>query len=338
MSVRFAFVGFRHGHIHDLYKRANGREDVEVVAACEADDAARGAAAAAGANVTHSDSERMLGEVDCDVVAIGEYFARRGSAATHALNAGKHVIVDKPLCTSLDELDEIERIAGERNLTVGCMLSMRDHGQTIGARNMIRQGTIGEVHAISFGGQHPLLLGSRPGWYFEEGKHGGTINDLAIHAIDCLPWITGLEFESVNAARCWNAFAPEFPHFRDGAQMMLTMDNGCGVLGDVSYFMPDRAGYSLPFYWRYTFWGRDGVLEAGTTQDTIQVAWKDSERVESRSIPEDRSGGYLQAFLDDIRGEAEEGERSTESVIRAARTVLKIQRAADENAHDVSLR
>ncbi len=338
MSVRFAFVGFRHGHIHDLYKRANGRNDLEVVAACESDDAARAAAAAAGVNVTHSDSERMLDEVDCDVVAIGEYFARRGSAAIHALNEGKHVIVDKPLCTSLDELDEIERIAGQRNLTVGCMLSMRDHGQTIGARNMIRQGTIGEIHAISFGGQHPLLPGSRPGWYFEEGKHGGTINDLAIHAIDCLPWITGLDFETVNAARCWNAFAPEFPHFRDGAQMMLSMDNGCGVLGDVSYFMPDKAGYSLPFYWRYTFWGRDGVLEAGTTQDTIQVAWKDSERVESRSIPEDRSGGYLQAFLEDIRGEAEEGERSTESVIRAARTVLKIQKAADENAHDVHLR
>lgn len=338
MSVRFAFVGFRHGHIQDLYKRANGRDDVEVVAACESDDAARAAATAAGVNVTHSDPDRMLDEVNCDVVAIGEYFARRGSAAIYALTAGKHVIVDKPLCTSLDELDEIERISSERNLTVGCMLSMRDHGQTIGARNMIRQGTIGEVHAISFGGQHPLLLGSRPGWYFEEGKHGGTINDLAIHAIDCLPWITGLEFESVNAARCWNAFAPEFPHFRDGAQMMLTMNNGCGVLGDVSYFMPDRAGYSLPFYWRYTFWGRDGVLEAGTTQDTIQVAWKDSEGVESRSIPEDRAGGYLQAFLEDIRGEAVEGERCTESVIRAAGTVLKIQMAADENAHDVFLR
>ena len=197
----------------------------------------------------------MLRDVDCDVVAIGEYFARRGSAAIHALNEGKHVIVDKPLCTSLDELDEIERIAGETELKVGCMLSMRDHGQTIGARKLIREGAIGEIHAISFGGQHPLMLGKRPGWYFEEGKHGGTINDLAIHAIDCLPWITGLEFETANAARCWNAFAPEYPHFHDGAQMMLTMDNGCGVLGDVSYFMPDKAGYSLPFYWRYTFWG-----------------------------------------------------------------------------------
>lgn len=338
MSVRFAFVGFRHAHIHDLYKRAVAHDDVEVVAACESDEAARAAAGAAGARITHSDPSGMLRDVDCDVVAIGEYFARRGSAAIHALNEGKHVIVDKPLCTSLDELDEIERIAGETELKVGCMLSMRDHGQTIGARKLIREGTIGEIHAISFGGQHPLMLGKRPGWYFEEGKHGGTINDLAIHAIDCLPWITGLEFESVNAARCWNAFAPEFPHFHDGAQMMLTMDNGCGVLGDVSYFMPDKAGYSLPFYWRYTFWGRDGVLEAGTTQDTIQVAWKDSERVETRPVPEDRSGGYLEAFLRDIKCDAESGERHTESVIRAARTVLRIQKAADENAHDVALR
>ena len=135
------------------------------------------------------------------------------------------------------------------------MLSMRDHGQTIGARNMIREGTIGEIHAISFGGQHPLMLGSRPGWYFEEGKHGGTINDLAIHAIDCLPWITGLEFEIGQRRQVLECLRAGVSALSDGAQMMLTMDNGCGVLGDVSYFMPDKAGYSLPFYWRYTFWG-----------------------------------------------------------------------------------
>ena len=171
MSVRFAFVGFRHAHIHDLYRRAAGRDGVEVVAACEQDEAARAAAERAGVAVTHSDPGQMLNEVDCDVVAIGEYFARRGGAAIHALNEGKHVIVDKPLCTRLEEVDEIERIASEKDLRVGCMLSMRDHGQTIGARNMIQEGTIGEVHAISFGGQHPLMLGSRPGWYFEEGGH-----------------------------------------------------------------------------------------------------------------------------------------------------------------------
>jgi predicted dehydrogenase len=337
MSIRFAFAGFRHGHINDLYRLAGERDDTEVVAACEEHEPTRTKLSDGKVAFTHTNIDKMLDEVDCDVVAIGDYYARRGSIAIQALKMGKHVIADKPLCTSLDELDEIERISGEKGLSVGTMLTMRDHGQTIGVKQMIEEGVIGEVHAMSFGGQHPLMLGSRPEWYFEKGKHGGTINDIAIHAIDVVPWMTGLEFDTVKSARCWNAFATDFPHFKDGAQMMLTMNNGCGLLGDVSYFMPDKAGYSLPFYWRYTFWGREGVIETSTTTKEIIVARHNSEKVESRPLPADTSGGYLEAFLKDMRGEATPLERGTVAVIKAARTALKIQQAGDENLFDVKL-
>tara|TARA_B100001123_G_scaffold280051_1_gene311996 strand:- start:2861 stop:3874 length:1014 start_codon:yes stop_codon:yes gene_type:complete len=337
MSIRFAFAGFRHGHINDLYRLAGERVDTEVVGACEEHEPSRSKLEGGKLQITHSSIDEMLNEVDCDAVAIGDYYAKRGSIAIQALELGKHVIADKPLCTSLDELGEIERISKDKGLSVGTMLTMRDHGQTIGVKQMIEEGVIGEVHAMSFGGQHPLMLGSRPEWYFEVGKHGGTINDIAIHAVDCIPWMTGLEFDTVKSARCWNAFAPDFPHFNDGAQMMLTMNNGCGLLGDVSYFMPDRAGYSLPFYWRYTFWGREGVIETSTTTKEIVVARHNSEAIESRALPADTSGGYLESFLRDIRGEAVTEERCTAAVIKAARTALKIQQAGDENLHDVKL-
>lgn len=112
MPIRFAFVGFRHGHIQDLYKRATDLKETGVVAACEEDAAAREEVSAKGVvKVTHSDFERMLREVPCDVVAVGDTFGRRGELAIRALSAGKHMIVDKPLCTRLGELDEIARIA-----------------------------------------------------------------------------------------------------------------------------------------------------------------------------------------------------------------------------------
>ena len=34
-----------------------------------------------------------------------------------------------------------------------------------------------------FTAQHPLLYGTRAKWYFEEGKHGGSINDIGVHAV-----------------------------------------------------------------------------------------------------------------------------------------------------------
>ena len=335
MALRFAFSGFRHGHIYSLYKKVAETDGTEVAAACEDDAEARAEAVEKGVEITHSNLADLLAEVDCDVVAVGDYFVRRGSLEIQALKAGKHVIADKPLCTDLGELEEIERLSGEKDLKVGCMLTMRNRAQTVGARDLIREGAIGEVHAIAFGGQHPLNLGSRAKWYFEPGKHGGTITDIAIHAADCLPWMTGLEFSTVKAARCWNAFAPELPHFEDGAQMMLTMTNGCGVLGDVSYFMPDRGGHSLPFYWRMTFFGRDGILEIATTVNAITLT-VEGEAV-PRPPPEVTSGGYFEGFLKDIRGESGAEDLDTAAVIKASRTVLTVQKAADENAHDVEL-
>ncbi|MBN1353006.1 Gfo/Idh/MocA family oxidoreductase [candidate division KSB1 bacterium] len=338
MVLKLAFEGFRHGHIFDLYKRADAAPEIEIVAACEEDPATRNAIMAAGtANITHDNYENMLKTVECDAVAVGDYYAKRGAIIYQALSRGKHVICDKPLCTSLEELNQIEHLCAEKHLKIGCMLDLRDTPQFIGVRKLVREGKIGDVHAISFGGQHPLLLGTRPDWYFEPGKHGGTINDIAIHAIDIIPWISGLEFTIINSARSWNAFATDFPHFKDAGQMMLTMNNGCGVLGDVSYFMPDSSGYSLPLYWRMTFWGRKGVLETSCVAGEILVAVDGEQQLSMLPLPEGNPGGYLEAFMRDVSGDIRGDALDTASVLRAARHTLMIQRAADLDLREVDL-
>lgn len=334
MALRFGFVGFRHGHIYSLVKEVEASHKTDLVAACEEHVDTRAEATAKGVVLTHNSAEDLIAHADCDVIGIGDYYTRRGSLVIAALKAGKHAITDKPLCTSLDELDEIARLAKEKKLSVGCMFTMRGSRQMHGLRQLILGGAIGEVHAISFGGQHPLNLGSRASWYFEPGKHGGTINDIGVHAIDAIPWMTGLQFKTINAARCWNAFAPEYPHFKDGAQMMLTMTNGCGVLGDVSYFMPDQGGYSLPYYWRMTIWGREGVLETATVSQTVTQTV--NGRLEHQPLPEVPTG-YFEQFLKDIEGQSEPNDLTTEEVIASSRTVLKIQQAGDEGLREVDL-
>jgi predicted dehydrogenase len=333
-----AFAGFRHGHITSLYALAQQWPEVEVVAACEEHAETRDQLISTGKiAITHVDVGRMLDEIDCDALAIGDYFARRGSLVLEALTRGKHAIVDKPLCTRLSEVAEMERITRSSDLKVGSMLTMRDSPQIGAARQLVRAGRIGEVHAVSFGGQHPLKLSSRPGWYFEEGKHGGTITDIGIHAIDTLPWVTGLQFKTVNAARSWNAFAPEYPHFHDAAQMMLTMDNGCGVLGDVSYFAPDRLGYSLPQYWRTTFWGRDGLIELSSTVDTLTVIGAQDAQIQQLAPAPVAKGGYLRSFLDDIAGLQPQSGLDTAAVLQSIRTAIQIQEAADHGVREFQL-
>ena len=328
-KIRVAFMGFRHGHIGDVYRRIQNRDDAEIVAACEEDEPVRRKLAAEGKfKITHDAFEAMLAEAPADVIAVGDYYGKRGRILIQALEHGCHVISDKPICTRLSELDTIEARARAKRLAVGCQLDMRDGVASTAARAAIQAGEIGEVHAISFGGQHPLMFGTRPGWYFEPGKHGGTINDIAIHAINTIPWITGRRFATVNSARNWNARLKEVPHFKDAAQMMLTMDNGCGVLGDVSYLMPDNFGGQIPLYWRFFFWGSAGILDIAADGVTL---YKNGEKT-PRVVPSPavKAGQYLESFLNEIKGTRQPDELSMQEVLASSRTALMIQRAADD--------
>ena len=271
--MKLAFLGFRHGHVMGLHQSAAQHPDVEIVAAVE-EDAAAAASLRSGGKVrlTHERIADVMSNVACDAVAIGDVYARRGALAITALEAGKHVIADKPLCTRLDELERIAKLSREKNRVVSCLLDLRDGGPYRTMRRLIRSGEIGDVHTVHFTAQHPLLLGTRPSWYFEPGAHGGTINDIAIHAIDLIPWLTGRSITGVVAARAWNARLPQHPQFQDAAQVMLKLDNGGGVLGDLSNLAPDGIGYSGEQYWRITCHGDAGVVETNYNAQSVTLS------------------------------------------------------------------
>lgn len=325
--IRLAFAGFRHDHIMDVYRRASSNPDIEIVAACEEDEASR-TDLAGKVDITHSNHAAMLHEVACDAVAVGEYYGKRGSVVIEALKRGKHVLSDKPLCISLAEFDEIKALTEQSGLQMILMLDLRDAGQYIKVRELVRSGAIGEVNSAFVGGQHALRLGVRPKWYFEPGKHGGTINDIGIHGFDIIEWITGRRFVEVIGARTWNALAPQFPHFHDGAQFMLKMDNGCGVTGDVSYFAPgDVKGSRFDPSWRVTLWGTDGVIE--TSHSTPITIWRNGQPSEIIEDTPGDPGGYLRSFLASVRGDAKNAKLTTSDSLRAAEVALKVQAAAD---------
>ena len=336
MSTKFAVAGFRHGHIFALVERIKESSDCELVACCEEHAETRESLKTnPDFSVLYDDFDKMLSEVDCDVVAVGDYYGKRGSLLIKALEAGKDVIADKPVCTSLEDLDQIEKIATEKGLKVGCMLDLRQNPAMVKMRQIIQDGILGDIHAVAFNGQHPLLWGSRPGWYFEAGKHGGTLNDIAVHGVDYLMWATGMKFSEIQAARTWNAFADECPSFNDSGQFMAQMENGCGVIADVSYAAPNSCGYSLPYYWEFTFWGKKGVMRATISADSVKLSLDGDKGISLISLPSSLPADYFEQFMNEKAGCP--GELTTAGVIEAARVVLKIQKAADDKEAYVAL-
>ncbi|MBO5721836.1 MAG: Gfo/Idh/MocA family oxidoreductase, partial [Lentisphaeria bacterium] len=98
MKIKIAVAGFRHGHIFSLLSAVKRSDKFELAGCCEEDTATR-EKLSANLQIDWSDYQKMLNELDCDAVAIGDYYGKRGAMAIAALKAGKHVIADKPLCT-----------------------------------------------------------------------------------------------------------------------------------------------------------------------------------------------------------------------------------------------
>lgn len=321
--INIAFAGMRHGHIFALYNMVKENPNFNLKGAYEEDKDGKAWAEGMGAEFNYNSLEELLSDKEVDAVALGGCFADRGGVAIKALRAGKHVIADKPLCTSLEELDEIEKLSKETGKKVSCMFTMRYDSKILSVKKLVESGALGEIVNISFGGQHPLMYGRRPDWYFEDGKYGGLINDIGIHAMDILPFALGINVKEVNAARCWNKYATDHPEFKDCGQFMLTADNGAGILGDVSYAIPDGVEFSLPYYWQFYVWGTKGMISFSLNEkETVYYLAGDKEpkKLENVEVEFD----YLTDVYRLINGE-KDVVLTTEETIKSMRKTLEIQ-------------
>ena len=330
--MRLAIVGFRHGHVGAIYNAAEKLEFVEVVACVEEDPAAReDIPAELGVALTHDTFDQALDEVEFDAVACVDYYAKRGPTVIKALEAGKHVVTDKPLCTEIAQLREIARLSRDNDLIVHIDLTMRYSAEACTFKKLVREGAIGELATATVFGQHGLGWGARPGWYFEEGKHGGTINDIMIHGIDTLRWVSGSEFSHViSAAASSLSDSPTPSFFQQSAQCFLAMDSGARMFGDASYLAP--AGHHAP--WRFFLWGSQGHIyyEPGQTP-LVQRAGEEVTPVELEPEPD------ITPFEDFAR-QVEFGAKpflDREECFKSTMAALTAQKAADTAARDLAV-
>ncbi len=321
-TVKFAFAGFRHGHIFSLYNRLKGHPVIQVVAACEPDPDARAAAEKAGVKFTHASYAELLADPAVDVVAVGEAYGNRGKLIVDALRAGKHVLSDKPFCITLAELDAIAAELQRTGLKLGCMLDLRTEANPRTALRLVREGVIGEVQGIQFNGMHPLNYKTgRPDWYFEKGMHGGTINDIGIHAFDYLPYLLDCPIKRAIAAHSANVAFPEVPWFQNQATFMLEFENGAVASGDVSYFAP---GFGHPAYWRFTIGGTKGMLEWNYNPGVLVMHPRSN--VDQIVHPDPFTTDYLDDFLGELDGKP--GNLTTALNLQTARLALQTQALA----------
>lgn len=326
--MNIAFAGFQHSHILVLYNMAKENPLYNIVGAVENIESYRLDAISKGVVFNYNTYEELLCDKDVEVIAIGACYGDRGLMAIKALEAGKHVICDKPLCTSISELDQIEKIAKEKNLIVSCMLTMRFEPVILSLKKLVESGKLGEINNVYFGGQHPLQYGRRPNWYYQQEKHGGVINDIAIHGVDILSYVFGGKLKDIYGARTWNKYAIEQPQFNDCGQIMFSLNNGAGVIADVSYAIPDGVEFNIPCYWQFFIWGTNGVVELSFNKQNAYYYLKgQTEKNDLELINPDVD--YLTDFINLIKG-SENVIVPMGEVLESTRATLKLQEYADK--------
>lgn len=145
MTLRVAVVGAGYWG-PNLARNFRASDDWELAVVCDLDEA-RARKVAAGADVETS-LERMLQRDDIDAVAIATPAGTHRSIAIAALEAGRHVLVEKPLAGSRAEAVDIVRVAHERDLTLMCDHTFCYTAVVQKIANVIASGELGKIHFI----------------------------------------------------------------------------------------------------------------------------------------------------------------------------------------------
>jgi predicted dehydrogenase len=183
--------------------------------------------------------------------------------ATDALNAGKHVLVEKPLAISAEAGERLCRLAERVSRVLMVEMTHRFMPPVVDARQLVQSGRLGKVLAVTetlF--ENVGLFGSLPSWMFSKEKAGGGVGlTSGIHLLDHVAWITGRPLSLQGA---WFGCSQTLGDIEDTASFFLTSDNGIPL--------------HLTLGWRSEGKSLEGSLCCHGTMGTLQVdcwgGWK----------------------------------------------------------------
>lgn len=142
----------------------------------------------------------ILSDPEIDLVSIASYDDAHFEQTLAALNNGKHVFVEKPLCRSLEELKAIKAaMLANPHLRMSSNLVLRAAPVYNWLRSLISEGALGEIYAFDgdylYGRLHKITQGWRKDVDDYSVMQGG-----GIHIVDLMIWLTGQAPVTVSAA------------------------------------------------------------------------------------------------------------------------------------------
>lgn len=205
---------------------------------CDLSAERRAAAARDWSVQTHARSDGLFADPNVGLVVVGTPPSAHTEPVLAALEAGKHVVCEKPFALRAADGDRMIDMAASRRLVLTVFQSRRWDPDYIAMREVARSGSIGEpfyLESFIGGYDHPCDL-----WHSHEPISGGTIYDWGSHYFD---WILQLFPEVVRTVeaqahkRVWHDVTNS-----DQVRVDLTFANGA----QASFLQSDIAAARKP--------------------------------------------------------------------------------------------
>lgn len=196
-------------------------------------------AARLGVSTAHADAAALIGDPAVAVVHVCTPNAQHYPQCLAALEAGKHVVAEKPLATSTREAEELVRVARRVDAVHAICQVYRYYPMVQALRDLAARGELGRLRAAHGTWLLEELLVIDPSHWMLDPRQMGpslTLADTGIHWWDLVEYTTGAAIREVfceTAALRANARAGE-----DTAAMVLRLDDGILATGAVSQAAP----------------------------------------------------------------------------------------------------
>jgi predicted dehydrogenase len=322
--MRLGLIGLK-GHQSVVLTGARQLGDVELVAVSDDDEQAlnrfvRDEPQARKAQ-KYADWRHLVEHAMLDVVCVCDENHLRAEQLLALAARSIHIVTEKPLTTTLDDLERLRSALAKSKSKLTMLLTMRHEARYVKMRELVQSGVIGEVAQIT--AQKSYRLEDRPEWFKSRQRLGGTIPYIGIHAIDLMSWVSGLHFRQV-AAFHGRIGSERIKETENHASLLFELSNGGSATARLDYLRPSPA----PTHGddRLRLAGTKGVLEARGGEGRLMLVTSDKE---PQLIDPGSARNLFAEFIEMVRSDRPY-RIPAEDCFYATEVVLKARDAADQ--------
>jgi myo-inositol 2-dehydrogenase/D-chiro-inositol 1-dehydrogenase len=225
-AVRFGLIGYGAWGQHHAATIAK-TEGAQLIAIAEPSEASRQAACEVHPNaVVVGDYRQLVQRDDLDVVDVIVPNRLHHEVATAVLFSGKHLLLEKPMCLTVPQCDDLLRLARQKDRRIAINHEFRLSSLWGKVKELVDAGLVGEPRYVLVELlRNPYRQGS-DGWRFDIHRVGNWILEEPIHFFDLARWYlcSAGEPESVYAAA--NSRQPGHPELQDNCSAIVHFPGG----------------------------------------------------------------------------------------------------------------